>query len=411
MRLIRSARIAAVVAALSLAATACTTASDGDDAGSGGVKGATGEAVTKDATYKLGLGMPLTGPAASYGEEYVIAVEEGIKDVNEQFADDGIKLELVTADTQATAEGGISAMNKLGAVEKAPAVLTAWSAVVAAASPVAEDLGFALFNAGAQSPDLIGASPNLVNVLPMNDAQLENFSKYLVEDKGYKTFATIYVDNESGQGTAKAFKAAVEARGGKMVAEESIRQDATDATTQIAKVKESGADFLYMQTLLVEGAATMKAYREAGIDIPVGGYAGEGESRIIRDAGKDAMNGFIYMSHIPEDIDGVNELLDRMQKEDPKRVLANQSYNAYFYGTAFIYAEAIKALREQGAPVTGENVLAILNENKDMTIPIVGPVDLTDQLTYRGPTLIRQIDDFKVDPMDDTTLDAVTAAK
>src|SRR5690606_38234846 len=238
---------------------------------------------------------------------------------------DGITIELTTADTQATAEGGISAMNKLGAVEKAPAVLTAWSAVVSAATPVAEDLGIALFNAGAQSPALVGASPNLVNVLPMNDTQLENFSKYLVETKGYKKFATIYVDNESGQGTAVAFKAAVEARGGEVVAEESIRQDATDATTQIAKLKSSGADFIYMQTLLVEGAATMKAYREAGLDIPIGGYAGEGESRVIRDAGKEAMNGFIYMSHIPEDIDGVNALLDRMEKADPGRVLDRKS--------------------------------------------------------------------------------------
>ena len=410
MRLIRSTQIAAVIAALSLATAACTTDSGGDDGGSGGIEGATGEAVTKEETYKLGLGMPLTGAAASYGEEYVIAVEEGIADANKKFAGDGIKIELATADTQATAEGGISAMNKLGAVEKAPVVLTAWSAVVAAASPVAQDVGFALFNAGAQSPDLIGV-PNLVNVLPMNDAQLENFSEYLVEEKDYKTFATIYVDNESGQGTAKAFNKAIEARGGKIVAEESIRQDATDATTQIAKLKDSGADFIYMQTLLVEGAATMKAYREAGLDIPIGGYAGEGESRIIRDAGKEAMNGYIYMSHIPEDVEGTQTLLDRMQKKDPKRVLANQSYNPYFYATPFVYAEAIKILREQGAPVNGKNILAVLKEEKDITAPIVGSIDLTDKLTYRGPTLIRQIDDWKADPMDDSTLDAVTASK
>lgn len=409
MRLIRSAQIVAAVAALSLAA-ACTTESSGDEAGTSGIQGATGKATTAEETYKLGLGMPLTGPAASYGEEYVMAVQNGIDDVNEQYAADGIQLELVTADTQATAEGGISAMNKLGAVEKAPGVLTAWSGVVAAATPVAEDLGFALFNAGAQSPALIDSSPNLVNVLPMNDAQLENFSKFLVETKGYKKFATIYVDNESGQGTATAFKAAVEARGGEMVAEESIRQDATDATTQIAKVKDSGADFLYVQTLLVEGAATMKAYREAGLTIPAGGYAGEGESRIIRDAGREAMNGFIYMSHLPEDIDGVNELLARMQEQDPDRVLANQSYNAYFYATPFTYAEAIKTLRAEGAPVTGENILAVLNERDDITVPILGAMDLTDRLTYHGPTLIRQIDDWKADPMTDTTLDAVSAS-
>lgn len=406
MHLIRSAQIVVAVAALSLAA-ACTTDSGGSGTETSGIKGASGKTTTGDETYKLGVGMPLTGPAASYGEEYVMATADGVKDANKKFAKDGIKIELKTADTQATAEGGISAMNKLGAVEKAPAVLTAWSAVVAAASPVAQDLGFALFNAGAQSPTLIGSSPNLVNVLPMNDAQLTNFSQYLVDTKKYKKFAVIYVDNETGQGTSKAFKDAVEARGGKVVAQESIRQDATDATTQIAKVKESGADFIYVQTLLVEGAATMKAYREAGLKTPIGGYAGEGEAPVIRNAGGDAMNGFIYMSHIPKDLDGVTKLLDRIQGEDPKRVLTNQSYNAYFYSVPFIYAEAIKELRSQGAPVTGENILAVLRKKKDITVPIIGPMDLTNKLTYVGPTIIRQITDYKANPMSDKTVDSV----
>ncbi|VXB61441.1 ABC transporter substrate-binding protein [Aeromicrobium sp. 9AM] len=406
MRLIRSAQIAAAVAALTLA-TACTTDSGGSSSGTSDVKDASGNATTGNETYKLGVGIPLTGPAASYGEEFVMATEDGVKDANKKFAKDGIKIELTTADTQATAEGGISAMNKLGAVEKAPAVLTAWGPVVAAASPVAEDLGFALFNAGAQSPALIGSSPNLVNVVPMNDVQLSNFSQYLVKTKKYKKFAVIYVDNETGQGTSKAFKDSVETLGGKVVAQESIRQDATDATTQIAKVKDSGADFIYVQTLLVEGAATMKAYREAGLKTPIGGYAGEGESPVIRKAGGDAMNGFIYMSHIPKDLDGVTKLLDRIKAEDPKRVLTNASYDAYFYSVPFVYAEAIKELRSQGAPVTGENILAVLRKKKDITVPIVGPMDMTNKLTYVGPTIIRQVNDYRVDPMSDETIDSV----
>ncbi|NYD57184.1 branched-chain amino acid transport system substrate-binding protein [Nocardioides marinisabuli] len=394
------------MAALSLAA-ACTTSSDAGSSGSTGVQDATGAAVTADATYKLGLALPFTGPAASYGEEYRIAVQLGIDDANEQFASDGIQLEMVTQDSQATAEGGVNAMNRLGAVDEAPAVLTAWSAVVASGASVAQDLGFAMFNAGAQSPSLIG-TPHLVNALPMNDAQLSNFSQYLMEEKGYEDFAIIYVDNESGQGTADAFTEAVEERGGSIVAEESIRQDATDATTQIAKIQESGADFVYIQTLLVEGAATMQAAREANLQIPLGSYAGFGESRVIRDAGQEAMNGLIYMSHIPEDMDAVRGLLDRMQAVEPERVLANQSYNSYFYAVPFIYAEAIKILREQGAPVTGENVLAVLDDEA-LTAPILGDVDLTNQLTYTGPTLIQQIDDYQADPLDDTTVDAVSA--
>lgn len=405
MRPIRTVGAALAVTALFL--TGCTTSDASDDEGPKSVSGS-GSAVTEDETYTLGLALPLTGSAASYGEEYRKVVEMGIAAANEEYADDGITLEVEVQDTQATAEGGVSAMNKLGAVAKAPAVLTAWSAVVAAGTPVAEDLGFALFNAGAQSPTLIGSSPNLVNVLPMNDSQLAGFTEYLTNELGMKKFASIYVDNESGQGTADAFKAAIEERGGEMVAEESIRQDATDASTQVAKVEQADPDFVYVQTLLVEGAAVMKSFRETGFEGEIGSYAGVGESRVIRDAGQEGMNDFLYMSHIPEDIDGVKALLADLQEQNPDMVIANQSYDAYFYGVPFLYAEVIKRLREQGAPVTGDNVLATLASDADLEMPIVGPMDLTDQLTYRAPTVIREIKDYKVEPLEDETVATVS---
>jgi branched-chain amino acid transport system substrate-binding protein len=405
MRPIRTFGAALAVTALFL--TGCTTSDASDDEGPKTVSGG-GDAATEDETYTLGLALPLTGSAASYGEEYRKVVEMGIEAANAQYAADGITLEVEVQDTQATAEGGVSAMNKLGAVSEAPAVLTAWSAVVAAGIPVAEDLGFALFNAGAQSPTLIGSSPNLVNVLPMNDSQLAGFTEYLTKDLGMKTFASIYVDNESGQGTADAFKAAIEERGGEMVAEESIRQDATDASTQVAKVEQADPDFVYVQTLLVEGASVFKAIRETEPDATFGSYAGVGESRVIRDAGREAYNGLYYMSHIPEDIDAVQGLLDEIKAVNPSRTLVNQSYDSYFYATPFVYAEAIKRLREQGAPVTGSNVLAVLREATDIEVPIVGVMDLTKGLTYSSATVIRRANDYKADPMTDETVTTVS---
>ncbi len=403
MRLIRSAQIAAAVAALSLAA-ACTTASTSDDAGSDGIQDASGKAVTSDETYKLGLGLPLTGAAAAYGTEYRNVVEMAIDDVNEQYAADGIQLELVTADTQATAEGGVSAMNKLGAVDKAPAVLTGWGTVLQATIPIAADLDFAILNAGVQNTSLIGSSPDLVNLLPMNQAMFEDFADYLVNERGFKTFAYVAIDTDTGQEAAKEFAAAVEAEGGKLVATESIRQDATDATAQIAKIKSADPDFMYFHTLLVDGSSVMKAVREADLRAEVGSYNAVGEARLIRDAGGDKSNGLLYVSHLPSDIAGVKTLLTDLGAKMKGTGLVNQSYDPYWYSAPFLYAEAIKRLRAEGAPVTGSNITAVLGETKDIEVPILGPVDLTDQLTYKTPTTIREIKDYKGEPLDDETV-------
>ncbi len=406
MRSLRVIPLTGLAAILAFTA-ACTSSGSATTAEPGKVAGS-GAAVTDAQTYKLGLGIPLTGSAASYGAEYRAIVQMGIDAANKKYGADGITIKLVVEDTQATAEGGVSAMNKLGALEKTPAVLTAWSAVVKAALPVAKDLDFALFNAGAQSPALVGSNPNLVNVLPMNDTELAGFTKYLTEDLKLKTFATIYVDNETGQGTASAFVTDIEKRGGKVVAQESIRQDATDASTQVAKVMAAKPDFVYIQTLLVEGAATMKSAREMQLTAKMGSYAGVGESRVIRDAGQTEMNGFYYMSHIPKNLDATKALLADLQAANPKMVIANQSYDPYFYMTPFLYAEVIKRLRATGAPVTGANVLALLNKDADIEVPIIGKMDLTDQLTYKAATVIRQIQDYKAGPLEDKTVAAVT---
>lgn len=395
--------IAAAAAAV-LVVSACTSNTK-TDSGPKEISGSTGQSVTEPATYKLGLALPLTGSAASNGAEYRAAVELGVEDANKKLAADGITIELVTADTQATAEGGVNAMNKLGAVSKTPVVVTAWSSVVSAGAPVAEDLGLALLNSGAQSPKLIGLSPNLAHILPMLDAQLAGYAQYVTGDLGKKKIGIIYVDNENGQSTASAFKTAIEANGGEIVASESIRPDSTDATAQVAKVAAAGPEFIYVQGLVVETAAVMKAAREANLNATLGSYAGVGENGIIRAAGQEKMNGLYYMSHLPSDIDGTKTLAANLQDRQPGTPLTSQSYDPYFYSAPFLYGEVIKRLRAEGAPVTGENILAVLRQSKDIQVPIIGTMDLTDRLTYRGSTTIREITDYKANPLDDITVE------
>lgn len=408
MRLIRPAQVVALLAALTLA-TACTTSSESTGSESTGIQGATGKPETAAKTYKLGLGLPLTGSAASYGEEYRAIVEMGIEKANQDFAADGIKIELVTADTQATAEGGVNAANKLGAVEKAPAILTGWGTVVQASMPIAEDRGFALLNAGVQTSTLVGASPNLVNLLPMNNSMFADYASHLTKTLGYKKFAYIAIDTDTGRAAAEEFANAVKAQGGQIVATESIRQDATDATAQIAKIKAANPDFLYMHALLVDGASILKAAREADLKSVIGTYNAVAESKVIREAGQEKSNGMLYVSHLPKDVDGTRDLLKALQESHPKMVVANQSYDPYWYATPFLYAQVIKKLRAQGAPVTGGNVLAVLREAKDLNVPIIGPVDLTNKLTYKAPTTIRQIKDWKADPLEDETVASVSS--
>jgi branched-chain amino acid transport system substrate-binding protein len=418
--------ILAAVASLALLTAACTT-DDADEAATSGDTTAE-ETLTTDAegsdegvdstepstnesgeaqateTYTIGIGLPFSGPSAFLGEEYIQMVEYGIEDVNEQYAADGIQFVFKAEDTQATAEMGVTAANKLIGVDGAVAVITAWSGVQLAMAPVANDLDSIVLGFG-QSPSLRGADPALVNLAPLSDDQLEDLSQYVIEDLGAQRIAMIFVDNASGQGASDSFRELVEDQGAEIVAAESIREGATDAAAQVAKVAASNPDVVYVHTLLVEGAQVFREIRTQGLDVPIASYAGIGESRVIRDAAGDAMDGMLYASHMPENVEEVeNTLFARFRADNPGVTMEGQSYNPYAYSAPFLVAEAIKIVRANGDEVTGATIAAAIASAESFDLPLLGTVSYGDDQTIEAPTVIMQISDASADPLTDTRI-------
>lgn len=418
----------AAVASLALLTAACTTDDASDDAtsddataeeatttdaevdeGSEGVDSTepstseSGEAQATE-TYTIGVGLPFSGPSAFLGEEYIQMIEYGIEDVNEQYADDGIQFVFTAEDTQATAEVGVSAANKLIGVDGAVAVITAWSGVQLAMAPVANDLDSVVLGFG-QSPSLRGADPAMVNLAPLSDDQLEDLSQYMIDDLDAQRIAMIYVDNASGQGASDSLRQLVEAQGAEIVAAESIRENATDAAAQVAKVAASNPDVIYVHTLLVEGAQVFREISTQGLDVPIASYAGIGESRVIRDAAGEAMNDMLYASHMPENVEEVETtIFARFLADNPGVTMEGQSYDPYAYSAPFLIAEAIKIVRANGDEVTGAAIAAAIGSAESFDLPLLGTVSYGDDMTIEAPTVILQVNDSSANPLTDTRI-------
>src|SRR5689334_25313703 len=95
-------------------------------------------AAAQDA-FKFGLAMPLTGSQALYGQDQVKAAEWAVAEINKAGGVNGKKLDMIVLDTQADPQLGIQMVNRLVSVEKVPAFVTAWSGVVKAVAPIAND--------------------------------------------------------------------------------------------------------------------------------------------------------------------------------------------------------------------------------------------------------------------------------
>jgi branched-chain amino acid transport system substrate-binding protein len=398
----RSRRFAAVAVAAALALTAC----GGGESGSGGGSDAEGTE-----TYKLGIAMALSGANAALGQDFVRFMEYAAEDVNEQYAADGIKIELVSEDTQATAEVGLNALNKLATVEQVPAVFTAWSGVVKAMAPASEDLGVALFNVGANSPELEGAGENLRNFFPLSSVDVRAIATYMAEEEGAERAAIIRVNNATGEGAADVYEEAFEAAGGEVVAVETIEQDAVDASSQVAKILDADPDTIHIQTLLGETVSVLKALDEQGADVPITSYSGVGQAVSVREASGSAIDGLLYTTLAgasPSD-PKVQELVDRFV-EDHGQEPAGLAYDIYMYDAIFFYAEILKQLRANGDEVTGENILALVDEQKSFeNLPLQQSTEFTDTGTVIKDVIIRRIDDAAVNPGDDPEVVTLTS--
>jgi branched-chain amino acid transport system substrate-binding protein len=389
-----------VAVAAALALTAC-----GGESGSGGGNGEGEE------TYRLGVAMALSGANAALGQDFVRFMEYAAEDVNEQYADEGFQIELVSEDTQATAEVGLNALNKLATVEEVPAVLTAWSGVVKAMAPASEDLGVALFNVGANSPELEGAGANLRNFFPLSSVDVRAMANYMAEDQGAETAGIIRVNNATGEGAAKIYEEAFEEAGGEVVAVETIEQDAVDASSQVAKVLAEDPDTVHVQALLGEFSAIFKALDEQGYEGQVTTYSGGGEAVAVREAAGDSMNDVLYTTLRTADVTSpeVTELIDRF-REDHGREPAGISYDVFMYDSIFFYAEIIKQLRDRDQDVTGENILALVDDVQTFeNLPLQGSTTFTDEGTVIKDVVIKRVEDFAANPADDPEVVTLTA--
>src|SRR5262245_37750819 len=164
-------------------------------------------------TLRFGLAMPLTGSQALYGQDQVKAAEWAVGEINKAGGINGKKLEMLVLDTQADPQLGIQMANRLVSVEKVPTFVTAWSAVVKAVAPVANDNKVVELSIGASSPDVATLGDYVFTTFPLADIDIAAVAKYSVATMGKKKAAIVYINNETGIVASQVYKKVFTASG------------------------------------------------------------------------------------------------------------------------------------------------------------------------------------------------------
>jgi branched-chain amino acid transport system substrate-binding protein len=154
-------------------------------------------AASAQQVYRFGLAMPLTGSQALYGQDQVKAAQWAVAEINGAGGINGKKLEMIVLDTQADPQLGIQAVNRLISVEKVPAFITAWSGVVKAVAPIANDNKVVELSVGANSPDVAKLGDYVYTTFPLADVDINAVARYSAGIMGKKKAAIIFVNADA----------------------------------------------------------------------------------------------------------------------------------------------------------------------------------------------------------------------
>ena len=253
-------------------------------------------------TINIGYLAALTGDFAAYGTAEANSAQLIIDEVNAKGGMFGKKLKLVVYDTKSKSEDAVNAVRRMIENDHVCAVLgTNTSGITLSTAPIVNK---------AQVPQIATCATNpLVTVDEKGNVRPYSFrvcfidpyqgkvaAELAVNDLGTKKAAILYnVGSDYAQGLREFFIKSFTELGGKVVADEGYRDADVDFRAQLTKVKEKGADVMFLPGMGKDMALIIKQAKELGINIKVIG--GDGYADFMSEIAGDAMKGTYWVNH------------------------------------------------------------------------------------------------------------------
>ena len=220
--------------------------------------------------FRIGVMESLTGSGETYGTIANRAKQMAADEINAAGGVNGRRLELVVEDSQCSAQGAITAYNKLTDVEGVKIILgTSCSGAMLGAAPLAEAEGVILFSGLASSPDIANAGDYIFRT-QISDVHVGIATGNTLWADGVRNLATITETTDYAEGVRRTSVEQFEKRGGTVVAAERFGADVTDFRSQLTKLFAANPDALHVapQSEFAAGAIVKQA-RELGYQGPI----------------------------------------------------------------------------------------------------------------------------------------------
>lgn len=227
-------------------------------------------AASAQQTISVGVTAPLTGPLSLTGQQYFNSLKLAEEDINKAGGVKGAKVAFTFEDAQASNGTAINAFIKVVQERKPPFVfLTSYSTQNIAVAPEVTKAAVPAMYAGGADAVADLKNPWMFRIRPQDSTAAIAMSRYVKEKLRASKPGIIYIQNDFGQGGAKAAIKFLEEQGVKAVASESYGQNDKDMSAQLLNLKNKGVDVVLAFVYPLDGALLLRQIKTLGMKQPV----------------------------------------------------------------------------------------------------------------------------------------------
>lgn len=294
---------------------------------------------------RIGSMFELTGAAAEYGISMNDAVKMAVAEINDAGGVDGKTIEIIERDIASDEAQASQAALSLVADENVSTIIgPALTGTFQAAIPAANQYEVPIISPSATDDGVLQDDNGNVHPYAFRTSFTNSFQggalAQFANENLNASKAVVFGDNSSdyAQGLTQTFQ---DAFVGEIVAIENFTSDQTDFSAILTNIADMNFDVLYLPGYYEQAGPIVKQAREMGIDQPIIGPDGLGNTRMVDLAGTENMNDVYYTSHfvVESDDPAVQEFVQNYKDftgNDP------DMFTGLAYDAVYITKEAIE---------------------------------------------------------------------
>jgi branched-chain amino acid transport system substrate-binding protein len=283
----------------------------------------------------------LSGTGATSGTNFDNGAKMAVKEINAAGGILGRQINYTSSDTQSQPQTA-KALAQRAIDEKAYVVMgPVFSGSIMVSMVETKRAGIPNFTGGEAASITQQGNPFIFRTSFTQSTAMPKVARYIKEVIKANTVAVIWVNNDFGKGGRDVIVKELESRGIKIVADVSTDPGQLDFSGAVLKVKQSGADAVFVYTNEEESARALRELKKQSYDKPVVGETTLTSQKVIELAG-DAANGAI--AHVGLTADAPQATIKAFDEKFQKEFKYKSDHNG-LKGYSAIYV--VKAVTEK----------------------------------------------------------------